>query len=174
MKGNQWVTEFVVGHLSQHIKDTVSFPSGLEYLHQEGSANFKPGYLYVILLLFSGCFYFFLYVESVVLSWDTWPCLFYWDQKKKSHISNPFFSLSGPPKKSLSNHLASPPPGGVCVLKSLAFLHCFHAAINLLPTLTNCFFIPNSVFISRNCNDFLCLQFFFFCSHILISWDGLW
>lgn len=66
VKGNQWVTEFVVGHLSPHIKDIVSFPSGLEYLHQEGSANFKPGYLYVILLLF------FLVALTFFFMWSLW------------------------------------------------------------------------------------------------------
>lgn len=115
MKGNQWVMEFVVGHLSQHIKDTVSFPSGLEYLHQEGSANFKPGYLYVYLL----CFWLLLFFFFI---WSLWSCHGTLGhvcstelKKKKAIISNPFLSLSGTPNKSLCSHLALPPPGGVCV-----------------------------------------------------------
>lgn len=158
----------MVGHLSPHIKNIVSFPSGLEYLHQAGSANIKPGYLYVIFLLF------FLVALTFFFMWSLWSyhgtlghvCSSELRKKKSFQI---LFSLFLGLQTKVSNHLASSPPGGLCALKSLVFLLCFHAAINLLLTLANCFSIPNSVFISRNHDEFLCLQFFFFCSHILIS-----
>lgn len=87
-----------------HIKDIVSFPSGLEYLHQAGNANFKPGYLFVIFLLF------FLVALTFFFMWSLWSyhgtlghvCSSEL-RKKKNHFKSFSLSFWGSKQKSVQS-----------------------------------------------------------------------